>query len=269
MALGNHRSRRGTNSHRSLDTVATRPAGRPEGHRSPPKKSRGKSALGNVVVMTLAGGLIATMALPAYAFAPEKDKAGLAASQSAQRTKSGAQDVSVDHKSQGVTVSRDTVTATSRTELAAAAEAAAAAKRAEVSSQMSALSGSGRSVSDLLASPPFPTFDLASVYNVALGYQGTPYVYGGASPSGFDCSGFTMYVYAQFGVSMPHSSDGQAAMGTPIAEADALPGDLVIMPGHIGFYAGGGNILHSPKPGAVVRVQPIWDDGATFVRVGI
>jgi cell wall-associated NlpC family hydrolase len=78
-----------------------------------------------------------------------------------------------------------------------------------------------------------------------------------------------MYVYAQFGVSMPHSSTGQGAMGTRISEADAQPGDLVIMPGHDGFYAGNGMILHAPYEGASVRVQPIWTSDYYIVRIGI
>ncbi len=128
---------------------------------------------------------------------------------------------------------------------------------------------SGPSVGDFLANPPYPNFDLASVYNVATQYIGTPYVYGGATPAGFDCSGFVMYVYAQFGVSMPHSSAGQGAMGTRISEADAQPGDLVIMDGHDGFYAGNGMILHAPYEGASVRVQPIWTSDYYIVRIGI
>jgi len=132
-----------------------------------------------------------------------------------------------------------------------------------------AASYSGPSVGDFLSNPPYPSYDLASVYNVATQYIGTPYVYGGATPAGFDCSGFVMYVYAQFGIGMPHSSAGQGAMGTRISEADAQPGDLVIMDGHDGFYAGNGMILHAPYEGASVRVQPIWTSDYYIVRIGI
>ncbi|QHC68571.1 hypothetical protein GSU68_12880 [Rathayibacter sp. VKM Ac-2759] len=98
-------------------------------------------------------------------------------------------------------------------------------------------------------------------------YQGVPYVFGGADPSGFDCSGFVMYVFAQYGISMPHSSTAQGAMGTPVSLAEAQPGDLVIMDGHDGFYAGNGNILHAPYEGASVRVQPIWTSDYSIVRI--
>src|SRR4051794_39248642 len=131
-------------------------------------------------------------------------------------------------------------------------------------------SSPGPSVSASLPTPPFPGgFGLASVYNVALQYQGVPYVYGGNTPAGFDCSGFVQYVYAQFGVSLPHSSTGQGAMGTRISIDDARPGDLVIMSGHDGFYAGNGNILHAPYSGSSVRVQPIWTSDYFIVRLGI
>ena len=76
-----------------------------------------------------------------------------------------------------------------------------------------------------------------------------------------------MYAFAQHGISMPHSAAGQAAMGTRIPESEAQPGDLVIMPGHDGFYAGNGNILHAPYEGASVRVQPIWTSNYTIVRI--
>ena len=132
-----------------------------------------------------------------------------------------------------------------------------------------AASSSGPSVSSLLANPPYPNFDLASVYNVATQYIGTPYVYGGSTPAGFDCSGYVMYVYAQFGISLPHSVSGQAAMGKRISIQDAQPGDLVIMSGHDGFYAGNGNIMDAPDTGRSISIRPIWTSDYYIVRLGI
>ncbi|MCU1443995.1 MAG: Cell wall-associated hydrolase, NlpC family [Cryobacterium sp.] len=239
--------------------------------------------MGNIVVMTLAAGLVGTMALPAYAFAPGSTDATFGATPATQLSKAGAQNVSVGAQANTVAVARDGFTATTPEELAAraaaaaaeaaAAEAAAAAetRRQQVAAQMTsyAASYSGPSAADYLASPAYPNFDLASVFNVAMQYQGVPYVYGGATPAGFDCSGFVMYVYAQFGVRLPHSSTGQGAAGTRISLADAQPGDLVIMDGHDGFYAGNGNILHAPYEGTSVRVQPIWTSDYYIVRLGI
>ncbi len=156
----------------------------------------------------------------------------------------------------------------------AAAEAAAAAAAAEALRAAAAATKSsytGPSVSELLANPPYPSFSLDSVYSVASQYQGVPYVYGGSTPAGFDCSGFVMYVYAQFGISLPHSVVSQDAIGTKISAADAQPGDLVVFDdgSHDGFYAGNGNILHAPYSGASVRVQPIWTSAVHYVRLGI
>ena len=97
------------------------------------------------------------------------------------------------------------------------------------------------------------------MFSVAQQYIGTPYVYGGASPAGFDCSGYVMFVYAQFGISLPHSVSGQAAMGKRISIADAQPGDIVIMSGHDGFYAGNGNIMDAPDTGRIHLHPPDLD----------
>ncbi len=237
-----------------------------------PKRSRRRGAVANVVFMTLATGLVATLALPAYAFAPDAKDTTFGATESTSLTRSGAQTVEVAAQAATVSVARDGFTATTPEELAAAAAAKAAeARRIEVAAAMTsyAASYSGPSVADYLANPSHPSFDLGSVYGVASQYQGVPYVYGGATPAGFDCSGFVMYVYAQFGIGLPHSSTGQGAAGTRISIADAQPGDLVIMDGHDGFYAGNGNILHAPYEGASVRVQPIWTSSYYIVRLGI
>ncbi|MDH6237823.1 C40 family peptidase [Cryobacterium sp. CG_9.6] len=222
--------------------------------------------------MTLATGLVATMALPAYAFAPGSRDATFESTASTQATKSGAQAVEVDAAANTVTVARESFSATTPEEIAAAAAAVAAeARRVQVASQRSSYASAytGPSAADYLANPSHPAFDLQAVFNKAAEYQGVPYVYGGATPAGFDCSGFIMYVYAQFGVSLPHSSTGQGASGTRISIEDAVPGDLVIMPGHDGFYAGNGNILHAPYTGQNVRIQPIWTSDYYIVRIGI
>jgi cell wall-associated NlpC family hydrolase len=88
-------------------------------------------------------------------------------------------------------------------------------------------------------------------------YLGTPYVWGGASPSGFDCSGFVMYVFSQIGVSLPHSSYAQYGYGSPVSRGDLQPGDLVFFDGlgHEGIYVGGGSFIHSPHTGDVVKIS--------------
>lgn len=228
-----------------------------------------RGGVANLVVMTLSAGIVGTLAIPAYAFAPGSDAPQFGTSADAALTKADPQSVAVASDAAAAPVTKDTLAVTTGESIRATAEAEAARAAAEAQMTSYAASYSGPSVGDFLANPPYPNFDLASVYSVATQYIGVPYVYGGATPAGFDCSGFVMYVYAQFGIGMPHSSAGQGAMGTPISEADAVPGDLVIMSGHDGFYAGSGMILHAPYEGASVRVQPIWTSDYSIVRIGI
>ena len=97
-----------------------------------------------------------------------------------------------------------------------------------------------------------------SVVSYAKQFIGTKYTYGGTSPStGFDCSGFTSYVYRHFGVSLPRTSGGQSGVGTAVTKANLQAGDLVIYSGHVAIYLGGGNVIHSPRPGKSVCIVPL------------
>jgi cell wall-associated NlpC family hydrolase len=102
---------------------------------------------------------------------------------------------------------------------------------------------------------------------IALRYLGVPYVWGGASPSGFDCSGLVMYVYAQIGISLPHFAAAQYALGTPVARSDLQPGDLVFFDGlnHVGIYIGDGQFVHAPETGDVVKITALADFGNAYV----
>jgi cell wall-associated NlpC family hydrolase len=104
---------------------------------------------------------------------------------------------------------------------------------------------------------------------IAAAHAGEPYVYGAAGPNAFDCSGFTQYVYSQLGVSLPRTAAEQQAAVTPVSQSAARPGDLIFIGSpayHVAIYAGNGQIWTAPKPGDVVKLEPIWDSSWTAGR---
>ena len=117
--------------------------------------------------------------------------------------------------------------------------------------------------------PAAPAATYGGVVGIAMQYLGTPYVWAGASPGGFDCSGFVMYVYGQVGVSLPHNAAAQYGYGSPVSRDQLAPGDLVFFDGlgHVGIYIGGGQFIHSPHTGDVVKISSLSDSwyAATYV----
>ncbi|MDX6533983.1 MAG: peptidoglycan DL-endopeptidase CwlO [Gaiellales bacterium] len=96
----------------------------------------------------------------------------------------------------------------------------------------------------------------------ALRFRGTPYVWAGTTPAGFDCSGFTRYAYARFGIDLPHSSYAQWGLGRHVSRAQLRPGDLVFFGlGHVGLWMGHGTFIHSPHTGTVVSVERLAGTG--------
>jgi cell wall-associated NlpC family hydrolase len=143
-----------------------------------------------------------------------------------------------------------------------AAAAAAAAQRAP--QQIQSGGGGGGTTSTAGAH--------GSVVAIAQHYLGVPYVWGGASPAGFDCSGLTMYCYAQVGISLPHNAAMQYADCTPVAQSAAQPGDLVFFGysaggiHHVGIYVGGGSMIDAPYTGVDVRYDSAFS--GDFFAVG-
>jgi len=88
---------------------------------------------------------------------------------------------------------------------------------------------------------------------------GRPYIWGGASPSGFDCSGLVQYVYRKLGIRLPHYTGGQFSRGRRVSRRGLRPGDLVFMNGvqHVGIYVGANRFIHAPRRGSVVRLNSL------------
>lgn len=141
-----------------------------------------------------------------------------------------------------------------RIEAAERARAEAAARAAVVSRSTASAIVSAESF------PPPTRAARSEVVNIAKRYLGAPYRWGASGPDAFDCSGFTMFVYRQVGVSLPHSSRAQYGVGEKVPRGSLQPGDLVFFGSpihHVGIYVGGGQYIHAPRTGDVVRITSL------------
>ena len=157
----------------------------------------------------------------------------------------------------------DRLVAKERARQLAAARLAALRAAAAAEAQQSGF-GVTAAVGDATVAPPS---QYGGVVGIAMQYLGVRYVWGGASPSGFDCSGLVMYVYAQLGISLPHYTVSQWNATDPISTSQMQPGDLVFFDGlgHVGIYIGNGQFVDAPHTGAVVRIDSLSAWGGSFV----
>jgi cell wall-associated NlpC family hydrolase len=159
---------------------------------------------------------------------------------------------------------------------ALAAQARARMAAQELATQAIAQQGAAtatyeQALADGTYNPDLLAARYAHVVPIALQYLGVPYVWGGSSPStGFDCSGFVMYVFAQLGVSLPHHAASQYSYGSYVSREQLEPGDLVFFDGlgHNGIYIGGGQFVHAPHTGDVVKISSLYDSWYAATWVG-
>ena len=220
---------------------------------------RNNQTFRTAVTMLTASGLLATSALPAYAYDPE-------VAAMAKFTTTNPEDIVQTEGTQDLTVAAANTVEFVRGEYAS--ESAALVLRQQTISNYRAYEGP--SAADFLKDPPFSSVSSEKVLQVAAQYVGTPYVFGGSNPRGFDCSGYVMFVFAQFGVELRHSVTAQARVGMVVSPEDARPGDVVIFNDHShnGIYAGNGQFYHAPQPGDRVKLAPIFDPRHYFIRLG-
>ena len=149
-------------------------------------------------------------------------------------------------------------------EIAAIQAQEQAVQQAALDAQTS--SGGGDSYDGGGSYGPAPVSTAGGAAGIAMQYLGVPYVWGGASPSGMDCSGLVVVVYGQLGISVPRTAAAQYSAGTPISYGELAPGDLVFFGyggiSHVGIYIGGGSMIHAPFEGEVVQIAPVSGGGS-------
>lgn len=208
----------------------------------------------SVATMVAATGLFATCALPSYGFDPETTALSGLATDHTQ--------LEISAPAQGLSVAAVRAVEFTRGDYEPA-------EASEFESRSARRSYNGPVIEDYLLNPRFSAITSANVMRAAAELVGTPYVFGGDSPAGIDCSGYVMFIYSQFGLQLPHSVYQQAKLGRKIKLSEAVPGDIVIFNDHShnGIYAGNGNFYHAPQRGDRVKLAPIPTERYYIIRL--
>lgn len=235
-----------------------------------------------LAAVAVAGSLLSFTAPMANA----ADKDGVTSSRSFPKINKTKKDLLAESKSVDVesdsswlsttmSVPKTKSSAEQQAEAQAAQEQAAAAAAAQASAASRSQTRSATPSAAATTNTTTTTVNASS--SAVVSYAGqfvgvSPYVYGGTSPtSGWDCSGFTQYVFAHFGISLPRTSGAQASVGTAVGSlADAQPGDLIANSMHVGIYAGNGMVVNALKPSvgtAYTPVQYAFSGGYSIRRV--
>ncbi|KRL42051.1 C40 family peptidase [Liquorilactobacillus nagelii] len=188
---------------------------------------------------------------------PTKTPATTATTSTATDTSSAATTTSTQAASSSAS---SQATATSSSTQTTAASSSSAATTTNSTSQATQSTQATTTTSSQTATTSTASVSASSVISYAEQFVGVPYVSGGTSPSGFDCSGFVQYVYAHFGVSLPRTSENQSTIGSAVSVSSAQPGDLLFWGGqgsawHVGIYVGGSSYIAAPTTGQSVAVK--------------
>jgi len=208
-------------------------------------------AFQRVATMVAATGLLATTALPSYGYAPDVTAAV-----------GYARGGDLLNEVQVLQVNSQTAVDFRRGDYKPADASEFATAR------VVRVAYNGPVAADYVKKPRFSSVTSENVMKASAELVGVPYVFGGSTPGGIDCSGYVLFVFSQFGLDLPHSVYQQAKLGMKIDAADALPGDIVVFNdySHNGIYAGNGNFYHAPRPGDRVKLAPIFTDRYHFIR---
>jgi cell wall-associated NlpC family hydrolase len=222
--------------------------------------SAAQPAVKTSAVIAASGGLVASFALPA--------SAATASPQSVAKATTVAAPVAVQAPETAAPAATNafgvigfTATARPKPKPVAVPAAPVAARTSDRSSSATASRSTARDYTSLKPAA-------GGVLGIAAQYEGLMYSYGGTSPStGFDCSGFTQYVFGRVGISLPRTADAQRAATTRVSNPQ--PGDLVFFGSpayHVGIYAGNGMMWDSPRSGKAVALRSIWSSSVTYGR---